>query len=192
MKGADMDYSKYFWQGKKVRLRPLRVEDAEQCYIDSLDSPSRQMLQLGIELPTSVENLREFLRKYGDCKEVSGITIFAIENHEGAYVGGISLHSKSRKNGTFGLGLTISTPHRRLGYADDAARILLRYCFFERRYQKCNSACVDTNEASVRLHKKLGFVEEGRRRRQFFLNGRYYDDLLFGLLGEEFEANDRD
>jgi RimJ/RimL family protein N-acetyltransferase len=51
---------------------------------------------------------------------------------------------------------------------------------------------VDTNDASVRLHKKLGFIEEGRRRRQFFLNGRYYDDLLFGLLREEFEANDKD
>jgi len=34
-----MNYSKYFWQGEKVRLRPLRVEDAEQAYIDSLDSP---------------------------------------------------------------------------------------------------------------------------------------------------------
>jgi RimJ/RimL family protein N-acetyltransferase len=187
VKGADVDYSKYFWQGKRVRLRPLTPEDADQCYADSLDSPARQVLQLGIELPTSVEMLREFLGKYANCKDVDGIIILAVENLEGIYVGSVSLHSRNRKNGTFSLGLSISSPHRRKGYGEDAVRVLLRYCFLERRYQKCNSACVHTNEASIRLHKKLGFVEEGRRRRQFFLNGRYYDDILFGLLREEFE-----
>lgn len=44
-----LDYSRYFWQGEKVRLRPLRIEDAEQLFINSLDSPSRQVLQYRIE-----------------------------------------------------------------------------------------------------------------------------------------------
>ena len=55
MKDTTLDYSRYFWQGEKVRLRPLRIEDAEQGFIDSFDSPSRQFLELGIELPTSIE-----------------------------------------------------------------------------------------------------------------------------------------
>jgi hypothetical protein len=29
VKGKALDYSHYFWQGEKVRLRPLRIEDAE-------------------------------------------------------------------------------------------------------------------------------------------------------------------
>lgn len=183
-----MDYSKYFWQGEKVKLRPLRLEDAEQSYIDSHDSPSRQLLQLGIELPTTIEAQREFIKKYSECKDVDGIVIFAIENLRGEYAGGISLHSRNLKNGTFSMGLIINAEHRRKGYAADAARLLLKYCFHECRYQKCNTACVDTNERSIALLKKLGFVEEGRRRRQFFLNGRYYDDLLFGLTREEFDS----
>jgi RimJ/RimL family protein N-acetyltransferase len=188
VKGSAVDYSRYFWQGDKVRLRPLRLDDAEQSFLDSLDSPSRQLLQLGIELPTSVEILKSSLEKYVDCKDADGVIIFAIETHQGVNVGGISLHSRSEKNGTFGFGISVSRGHRRQGYAEDAVRILLRYCFWERRYQKCNSACVHTNEASTRLHKKLGFVEEGRRKRQWFLNGAYYDDVLFGLTREEFDA----
>ncbi|MEW5923013.1 MAG: GNAT family protein [Candidatus Zixiibacteriota bacterium] len=183
-----MDYSNYFWQGDKVRLRPLRVDDAEQCFMDSLDSTSRQLLQLGIELPQSMEKLRVFLAKYADCREVDGIIIFAIENLEGVNVGGISMHHMSMKNGTFGMGLSISRPFWRNGYAEDAARLLMRYCFHERRFQKCNSACVEGNVASIEFHKKLGFIEEGRRRRSFFLNGRYYDDILFGLTREEFDG----
>ncbi len=185
-----MDYSSYFWQGKNVRLRPIGADDAEQCYIDSLDSPSRQVLQLGIELPTSVDNLKKFTEEYSDCKDVNGIIVFAIEDLKGNMVGGISLHSRNQKNGTFAMGLIVNRAFRQKGYATDAARILLKYCFHERRFQKCNSACVHTNEASIALHKKLGFIEEGRRRRQFFLNGQFYDDVLFGLTREEFDATE--
>ena len=190
MKDNTVDYSRYFWQGDKVRLRPLRPEDAEQSFINSLDSPSRQLLQLGIELPTSVELLRSSLQKYVGCKDADGIILFVIENHEGINVGGISLHSRDQKNGTFGFGIVIDREHRRRGYAEDAVRILLRYGFWERRYQKCNSACIHTNEASIQLHKKLGFMQEGRRRRNLFFNGQYHDDILFGLTRDEFDAQE--
>jgi RimJ/RimL family protein N-acetyltransferase len=188
---TDIDYSNYFWQGGRVRLRPVSVDDAEGSYLESLDSPSRQVLQLGIELPTSVEKLKEVLARYADCKDVDGIIILTIEDLEGNDVGGISWHTRSPKNGTFSFGITVGRSHRGKGYAEEAVRILLRYCFLERRFQKCNSACVHTNEPSIRLHGKLGFIEEGRRRRQWFMNGQYYDDLLFGLTREEFEENER-
>jgi RimJ/RimL family protein N-acetyltransferase len=182
------DYSRYFWQGPRMRLRPLRTEDAQQSFIDSLDSPTRQLLQIGIELPTSTELLQASLVKYVGCKDADGTIVFAIENHEGQHVGGISWHSRNQKNGTFSFGVVVNRAHRQKGYAKDAVRILLRYAFWERRYQKCNSACVHTNQASIRLHQELGFVEEGRRRRQVFFNGRYYDEVLFGLTREEFDA----
>jgi RimJ/RimL family protein N-acetyltransferase len=191
MENTATDYSRYFWQGEEVRLRPLRTEDAEQYFIDSLDSPSRQVLQIGTELPTSVELLKASLEKHLGCKDAAGLILFAVENLEGDLVGGISLHSRDAKNGTFSFGISVNREHRRKGYAEDAVRILLGYGFWERRFQKCNSACVHTNEASIQLHRKLGFVEEGRRRRQVFFNGQYYDDILFGLTREEFDAHER-
>ena len=191
MKGKGLDYSRYFWQGERVRLRPLRLEDAEAAFIASLDSPSRQALQLGVELPASVEGIRSSLEKLVDCKDADGVIIFTVETLEGENVGGLSLHSRDRKNGVFGFGVVIDRPHRRKGYAEDAVKILLRYGFRERRYQKCNSACVHTNQASIALHKRLGFTEEGRVRRRWFYDGQYHDDVLFGMTVEEFEARQR-
>ena len=191
MRDTELDYSRYFWQGEKARLRPLRMEDAEQSFASSLDSPSRQFLQLGIELPTSVELERQTLEKYVGCKDANGVIVFAIENLEGDPIGGVSLHSRDEKNGLFSFGIAIDRKHRRQGYAEDAVRILLKYGFWERRYQKCNSACSHTNKASIRLHEKLGFLEEGRRRRQIFFNGEYHDDVLFGLTREEFDAQEK-
>jgi RimJ/RimL family protein N-acetyltransferase len=186
---AELDYTNYFWAGEKVRLRGLTENDAESAFANSLDSPGRQVLQLGVELPTSVDALRAELGKRANCKNVDGVIVFAIEDQEGRPVGGVSLHTPSLKNGTFGFGVNVHVPYRGRGYAADAVRILLRYCFHERRFQKCNSACVETNAASIALHQKLGFVEEGRRRRHLFLNGQFHDDILFGLTREEFDAS---
>ena len=183
------DYANYFWAGEKVRLRGLTEHDAESAFANSLGSPGRQVLQLGIELPTSVEALRIELGKRAHCENVDGVIVFAVENQEGGCVGGVSLHSASQKNGTFGFGVNVLTPHRGRGYAVDAVRILLKYCFHERRFQKCNSACIEDNAASIALHEKLGFMEEGRRRRQYYLNGRLVDDILFGLTRVEFDAS---
>lgn len=188
MKDISLDYSHYFWQGQKVRLSPVRIEDAEQNFANSLDSPSRQLLQLGVELPTSVDLLRAKLEKYAGCKEADGVIVFAVKNLDGVHVGGISLHSCDEKNGVFSFGVVIHGQHRGQGYAADAVRILLKYGFWERRYQKCNSACLHVNEASIRLHQRLGFLEEGRQRRVTFFNGEYYDSILFGMLREEFDA----
>ena len=61
----------------------------------------------------------------------------------------------------------------------------------ERRYQKCDSACAHTNDRSIVLHRKLGFVEKGRCRRELFCNGQYYDEILFGMTREEFDAREK-
>jgi len=187
--GNVVNAENYFWQGDRVRLRPLSASDAELAYEDSLDSSSRQLLELGIELPSSIKKKSSDLEAYADFKNAAGPLVFAIENLDGETAGFASLHSRHAKNGTFSFGVSISRQHRQKGFAEDTVRILLKYAFHERRFQKCNSSCVEGNEGSVRLHNKLGFREEGRRRRQWFMNGRYYDDLLFGLTREEFDAS---
>ena len=191
MDESKLDYSRYFWQGKKVRLRPLRAEDAEAFFLGRLDSPARADLQLGIELPASLEGIRASLEKWLDCKECEGVILFVVETADGEYAGGISLHSMDRKNGVFSFGVVIDARHRQKGYAKDAVEVLLRYAFQERRFQKCNSATVHTNSASISLHRSLGFTEEGRRKRRWFYNGRYHDDVLFGMTAEEFDAGQK-
>ena len=187
MTASTMDYSHYFWQGESTRLRPFRLEDAELRFIASLDSPTRQAHVGGIELPTSVELQKAWLEKVSGCQDNGSIVLFAMENLTGATVGWVSLHSRDQKNGTFSFGVAVYRDHRGHGYAVDAVRMLLKFGFWEQRYQKCNSVCAHSNEASMRMHSKLGFMEEGRIRRNGFFNGVYHDDVMFGMTREEFD-----
>lgn len=82
--------------------------------------------------------------------------------------------------------MSIFQEYQRMGYAVEAMRLLLHYAFNELRCHKCNTACLDTNIASIALQKKLGFVEEGRRREVVFMNGQYHDEILFGLTEQEY------
>lgn len=185
-------YEGYFWQDKFVRLRPMQIEDANKKLKEYTDSQARSWLQNGMDLPPiSLETYIEQLEPYCDFKETSQYTLFSIETLDNQYVGWINLYGKNYRQGTFGFGISIFQEYQRNGYAESALRILLRYCFFELRMQKCNSACIDTNEGSIQLHKKVGFLEEGRRRRNIYLNGEFHDEILWGLLKEEFEVNER-
>ena len=60
--------------------------------------------------------------------------------------------------------------------------------FTERRYHKCLVDIHANNVASLRLHKRLGFVTEGLLREQEYFDGRYQDVVLMGIRGPDFLA----
>lgn len=64
---------------------------------------------------------------------------------------------------------------------------MLRYLFEELRYQKANAHVYSFNEASISLHRNLGFQEEGRMRNMIYTQGSYHDLLLFGITREEYK-----
>ena len=62
--------------------------------------------------------------------------------------------------------------------------ILICYYFDHLRYQKVSVAVHGDNEASLRLHDKLGFAREGVFRRHVYTNGEYVDLVWFGMTSE--------
>ena len=190
-----LDYSNYFWQSDKIRLRALTVDDAGSRFAGSLDSITREEFNIGIELPTTVELQKAWLEKYGGCKQVNNMIAFAIEIHEETYeqeyAGIATIHSIDERHGKFWFSVLVDRQYRKRGYAEDAVRLILKYGFMERRLHKCDSSCASYNTGSIQLHRKLGFVQEGRLREEWFWNGEHHDELLFGMTLEEYNATNR-
>jgi RimJ/RimL family protein N-acetyltransferase len=178
------------WQGELVRLRGIEPDDWEAFM--RFDQESDDMRSGGMLFqPRSAEGYRRWTAEQAARGPQAGVDDFnlAIESlAEECLVGSIGTHLSDRRAGTFGFGLGVGRPHQRRGYASEAIVLLLRYMFGERRYQKANVGVYAFNTASLRLHAKLGFVEEGRRRRAEFMGGRYHDEVLLGLTVEEFVA----
>lgn len=58
----------------------------------------------------------------------------------------------------------------------------LTYAFQNLGLHKVCGQAIESNMASIALHQKLGFSEEGRLRDQQQINGRYQALVCFGLL----------
>ena len=178
-----------YWQGRLVRLRAMRPEDDTPHLHEELTDPeAARFLNYGMPLPASPTSTRRFTERFADFGERDERIMFSIENLEGQLVGGINIHSFQARHGTFETGTRIYRAHRGRGYGFDAKVMVLRYGFHELRYQKYVIRCVATNEPMVRHAARLGCQQEGRLRNQIFTDGRHHDELIFGMLREEFDA----
>ena len=101
-------------------------------------------------------------------------------------MGSISTQNCNSRNGTFSYGIDISAEERGNGYATEAIQLVLKYYFEELRYQKVTLPIVSDNHASIHLHEKLGFQQEGRFRRMLYSSGKYIDVLWYGMTMEEY------
>jgi RimJ/RimL family protein N-acetyltransferase len=179
-----------FWRGERIRLRALSKADAIHWLAFDDDSEALRKLNLGISLPRSADQAAEWAERFADFKNADEAMIFTLETHAGDYVGSLNLAGVDRRHGRFSTGTRLTREYRGKGYALEAKRIVLRYAFHELRLQKYNLHCLETNVAVIRHAELLGCQPEGRIRRNVFTDGRFYDELLFGLTREEFEAKE--
>jgi RimJ/RimL family protein N-acetyltransferase len=187
LKMREINYQNYFWQNEIVRLRAVEEGDWEVHYYNRFDSESRRLLDYEVELPPTEQEAKDLICKFINFTLGTGRIMFTIETLDGVNVGGLNLNSVDERNGTFSIGMQIDQNHRGKGYGTAAMKILLKYAFHERRLNKYYGSILYGNIASGTMLKKLGCKEEGRRRQMVYSNGRYYDEILFGLTKEEFE-----
>lgn len=180
-----IDTSLSIWQGQRVRLRAIEPADWETYFVWNQDDEQSRTLYF-IPLPQSQEAVKRFADNASVQGQDDGGFRFIIENKAGELVGDITVNNCDQRIGSLSYGLNTKREHRRNGYASEAVLLVLRYYFQEMRYQKVTVRVYSFNEPSIKLHEKLGFQQEGRIRRTVFTRGQYYDELVYGMIAEEF------
>lgn len=175
-----------FWQGEKVRLRAVEPKDAEALMEWNKDSEAARHSH-NITFPDSYERVKEMCEKEAKKKPEKDEFDWVAEDHNGNIVGSIDTFFCNRKNGTFWYGLALLRPYWGQGYAKDMIKLVLKYYFYELGYQKVNAGAYAFNNRSIKMHEKFGFVREGLMRSMVYTNGKNYDEVVFGMLREEFE-----
>lgn len=178
------------FQGKLVRLRAVEPSDWEfHDEWDRSDTDGGRMTD-EIWFPSPRAEAQAWAERESKRGAENDVFRFQIERLDNELVGTINTHKVNRRCGTFMYGLAIRPTHQRQGYASEAIALVLRYYFYERRYQKVNAEVYAFNEPSIRLHEKLGFALEGRLRRMHYSGGQFHDAFIYGMTREEFDARD--
>lgn len=173
-------YNNYYWQNDLVRLRAWSEDDWGWDYYNNFDSEALRLADCEIALPPTTYASEEFTEAIKNFS-TEGRTYFAIETLDGIHVGRINLNSVDEQNGTFEIAILIDRDYRGRGYGTSAMKIVLKYAFMERRLNKYCASILDNNLGSINMHKKLGCDQEGLCKQNIYTNGRYHDEVLFGL-----------
>lgn len=49
-------------------------------------------------------------------------------------------------------------------------------------FHRLELGCMAHNQRAFHLYRKLGFLEEGRKREVYFVNGEYVDEIIMGKI----------
>ena len=179
-------YDNYYWQNDLVRLRAWSEADWEWDYYSSFDTSAARLASYNVDFPSTVFESKEYSEKIANLSTNNCRTVFAIETLDGIHVGRINILLDDHENGTFGIGLKIDRDNRGKGYGTSAVKLLLKYGFMEKRLNKYTVSVLEGNEGSIKMHKKLGCEQEGVLRQNIYTNGRYYDEIYFGLTKDDY------
>lgn len=173
-----------YWQGETVRLRGVNPDDwvlFDQWDLDSDASRFGWMVQL----PRGIEATKKFAFDKS-VQPPEDNYFFIIETLDGTPVGSMNVHAADRLNRRFEYGVSISREYWGKAYAADAIKVVLRNYFLERGYNKVNAWVYAFNDRSKRMHEKLGMTLEGTVREVHYTQGKFHDELLFGMTAREF------
>lgn len=176
------------YEGKKVRLRAFRVEDAESLVQWMNDLTLSRQISGGGRMPMLLEEEREWILQYGrQCPDEAN---FAVETLEGRLIGSCGYRNVNWRDRTCTVGWQIADPEMRgQGLGTDLIQTLLRILFWDLDMHKVSLEVFSHNVPAVRLYDRLGFVREGVFREQIYAMGRRWDLYRYSLLKREWEEN---
>jgi RimJ/RimL family protein N-acetyltransferase len=172
-------------EGKLVRIRAYERSDLDAVMAWVNDEEIIRNLAAPMLFPLSRVAEENFLES--NARGVGPDHVWAIETLAGDYLGGISLTSIDTINRSGQVGIVIgSKPNWGKGYGTDAMRVVLRFAFDKMNLHRVWLNVYDFNVRGIKSYEKCGFRREGVQRDYRFLDGRYHDSLLMGILEHEY------
>jgi RimJ/RimL family protein N-acetyltransferase len=172
-------------KGDRVRLRPIERSDLPRLW--ELIQADLEVIVLSRTKPAAPISLAEFEAGYEvSSTQQSDRIMFAIEV-DGEVIGQTGLHRIDHFNRSCELGIEIGRQYWSKGFGQDAVRTLVDYAFEHLNMNRIALEVLAEDPRAVGAYRKVGFVEEGRKRQVGWVRGTYEDELVMAILREEWK-----
>lgn len=172
---------------ERLTLRAGTIADADATWA------YRRLETVGewlTEIPTDLDAYRA---TFGEPSRLAATVII---EHDGHIIGDFMLRiedawaqtevADQARGAQAQLGWVLDPSHTGQGYATEAARALLDYCFSELGVRRVVAGCFLANDTSWRLMERLGMRREGHAvAESLHRSGRWLDTLTYALLANE-------
>ncbi|HUV31881.1 MAG TPA: GNAT family protein [Acidobacteriota bacterium] len=172
------------FEGTQVNLRRITPADADDLvrHIGDRDI-SRQTF---IPYPYGRKDARRFIAWSQEQWRKKTAFPFSIEDRRtGRVVGGIGLHRINFLHKNAELGYWLNKRYRGRGVMTEAVHLILAFAFRELKFERVYGHVFVSNDASVRVLRRVGFKREGYLRRSYFHRRRWQDSHLYAILKQD-------
>lgn len=168
--------------GKKVYLRDIVKADINILY-DLCTSKNVMRYNGGQGFVPSRHYIIESFTHFNNPNKKA----LAIINNEIEVVGYIYFKQNSHTIDVYTIGITIGEKYWGQAYGEDAIKTVIKYLFNKKNAHKIELEVVSQNSNAINCYKKCGFIQEGVKRSKYYLEGKYIDTIIMGLLKMEFK-----
>lgn len=167
---------------KIVTIREAIKEDAKALieYLNVIGGESDYLTFGEGELSISLEEEEKIIENVSKKDNA----LFIVAEINGKIVGNLTFSGGNRKRiahvGEFGI--SVLKEYWGIGIGQELIKYLIDWSKNSGVIRKINLRVRSDNTRAIMLYKKMGFEEEGIRRRDFLLDGEFYDAICMGLL----------
>ncbi|GAA0701189.1 GNAT family protein [Kitasatospora atroaurantiaca] len=126
-----------------------------------------------------------------DDKEQGRVPFSVVELEGGTLVGTAVLWGIDNHNRSAHIGLGLLPSSRGKGYGTDVVAALCHYGFVVRGLQRLQIETLSDNAAMLRSAERNGFVREGVLRSSAWVMGEFLDEVLLGLLVQDWKPDSK-
>lgn len=174
-------------ESKRLILREWEYSDIDDL-VEGLNNINVSKWMASIPFPYTENEALTFIRhaKQQDREHHIYLAIVLKENNK--VIGGTEIRNIDKRNGTACGGIWLNERYQKIGYGTEAFCIRNRYIFNELNLRRIENGYFKNNEKSHKMQMKLGYKDEGLRRKKFLCmaTNEYMDEYITGLLKEEF------
>lgn len=172
-------------KGKKVKLRPMEMEDVSKLNKLKATGDTLYNLSTGIPVPSALVSeevyFGEKLRKWKSMEPD-----FVVTTLDDTIIGMTGIVRNDPYNSNALVHIFMGEEYTGRGYGTEAMELLLNFIFLEMNMERVHLKVFSFNERAIKSYLKAGFKEEGRMREHLYRNGNYYDMVEMAILRQEF------
>lgn len=178
----------FFWKNDKIELRMIENNDCSNLEKYLKDTKSRFQPEHGVALPVTMQDATAMIGNAQQGCDEGEELCFAIINHQKDMVGYAVIDWMDERQGNVQFCVYIFEEYKRKHYASEAAKIVLEYLFYERRFHKVGCCVIEGNEEGNAFAKSLGMSFDAFRDQMFFTHGKYIGESYYSILREEYDS----
>ena len=174
-------------ESKRLILRNWEDGDVEDI-VDGLNNIEVAKWMAGVPYPYTENDAKQFIEHAKGQDENVKISLAIVLKANNKVIGGTEIRNINKKDGTAGGGIWLNEKYQKNGYGTEAFSTRNKYCFEILKLRRIENGYFRGNEKSRRMQLKLGYKDEGIRRKKFLClaTNEYVDECITGLLKEEF------